>query len=205
MKNKLDKKFFDTHRVPELSAANIFYFSVNAALPDLFQQFDKLAKVKGLTVPDNSEERNVIASLNDPESIVNYMRKLKGIDSRHEMIEKVSQYAEATMPLILKRYLTSALDGYIEIAGRCFIKNDLQYTLDLRAHYYEIRSPYAKAVACLVFGMKGMNDECDFLYEEYEKMHSAYPKESYSDFPLLALHILKNLSNESENVREAIS
>lgn len=32
MKNKLDKKFFDTHRVPELSAANIFYFSVNAAL-----------------------------------------------------------------------------------------------------------------------------------------------------------------------------
>ena len=43
MKNKLDKKFFDTHRVPELSAANIFYFSVNAALPDLFQQFDKLA------------------------------------------------------------------------------------------------------------------------------------------------------------------
>ena len=76
MKNKLDKKFFDTHRVPELSAANIFYFSVNAALPDLFQQFDKLAKEKGITVPDNSDERNMIASMNDPESIVNYMRNI---------------------------------------------------------------------------------------------------------------------------------
>ena len=192
MKNKLDKKFFDTHRVPELSAANIFYFSVNDALPDLFQQFDKLAKEKGITVPDNSDERNLIASMTDPEGIVNYMRKINAIENRHEMIEKVSEYAETTMPLILKRYLTSALDGFIETAGRCFVKNDLQYVLELRKQYKEIRNPYAQAVACLVFGMKGMNDECDFLYDEYERMRSAYPKESYADFPLLALHVIKN-------------
>ena len=192
MKNKLDKRFFETHKVPELSAANIFYFSANDALPDLFQQFDIMAKEKGIMVPDNSNERKIIASMTDPESIVNYMRKLNTIENRHEMVEKVSEYAVATMPLILKRYLTSALDGFIETAGRCFIKNDFQYTLDLRAQYYDIRNPYAKAVACLVFGMKGMNDECDFLYEEYERMRSAYPKESYSDFPLLALHVIKN-------------
>ena len=192
MRYKLDKKFFETHKVPELSAANIFYFSVNAALPDLFQQFDKLAKVKGITVPDNSDERNMIASMNDPEIIVNYMRKLKAIENRHEMIEKVSEYAETTMPLILKRYLTSALDRFIETAGHCFIKNDLRYTLELRKRYKEIRNPYAKAVACLVFGMQGMDTECDFLYEEYEKMRSLYPNESYSDFPLLALHIIND-------------
>ena len=190
MKNKLDKKFFDTHKVPELSAANIFYFSVNAALPDLFQQFDKLAKVKGLTVPDNSDERNMIASMNDPEIIVNYMRKHKAIENRHEMIEKVSEYAETTMPLILKRYLTSALDGFIETAGRCFVKNDLRYVLELRKRYQEIRNPYAQAVACLVFGMKEMDQEGEFLLDEYEKMRNAYPEERYSDFPLLALHIL---------------
>ena len=192
MKNKLDKRFFETHKVPELSAANIFYFSANDALPDLFQQFDIMAKEKGIMVPDNSNERKIIASMTDPESIVNYMRKLNTIENRHEMVEKVSEYAVATMPLILKRYLTSALDGFIETAGRCFMKNDLQYTLDLRAQYYDIRNPYARAVACLVFGMKGMNNECDFLYEEYERMRSAYPKESYSDFPLLALHVIKN-------------
>ena len=131
----MDKKFFDTHKVPELSAANIFYFSLNAALPDLFQQFDKLAKEKGITVPDNSDERNMIASMNDPEIIVNYMRKLKAIENCHEMIQKVSEYAETTMPLILKRYLTSALDRFIETAGRCFVKNDLRYVLELRKRY----------------------------------------------------------------------
>ena len=175
MRYKLDKKFFETHKVPELSAANIFYFSVNAALPDLFQQFDKLAKVKGLTVPDNSDERNMIASMNDPEIIVNYMRKLKAIENRHEMIEKVSEYAETTMPLILKRYLTSALDSFIETAGRCFVKNDLRYVLELRKRYQEIRNPYAQAVACLVFGMKEMDQEGEFLLDEYEKMRNAYP------------------------------
>ena len=63
MKNKLDKRFFETHKVPELSAANIFYFSANDALPDLFQQFDIMAKEKGIMVPDNSNERKIIAWL----------------------------------------------------------------------------------------------------------------------------------------------
>ena len=173
-----------------MSAANIFYFSVNTALSDLFRQFDKMAKEKGIVVPDSSAEKNMIASMNDPESIVNYMRKLNAIENRHEIVEKVSEYAEATMPLILKRYLTSALDGFIETAGRCFVKNDLQYALELRKRYKEIRNPYAKAIACLVFGMKEMGDEVDFLYEEYESMHRSYPKESYADFPLLALHLI---------------
>ena len=76
MKNKLGKSFFDTHQVPELSAANFFHFSANGALPDLFQQFDKMAKENGIVTPDNSDERKNIASMTDPESIVNYMRKL---------------------------------------------------------------------------------------------------------------------------------
>ena len=65
MKYKLDKRFFDTHQVPELSAANFFHFSANDALPDLFQQFDRIAKEKGIAIPDNSDERKNIASITD--------------------------------------------------------------------------------------------------------------------------------------------
>lgn len=191
MKYKLNKKFFDTHKVSEESAANLFCFIATEDLPELFRQF---SEEKGITVPDHSDEKNMIASMTDPESIVDYMRKMNGIENNCEMVKKVSEYAEKTMPLILRRYLTTALDEFIEVAGCCFIKNDLQYTLDLRAHYREIRNPYAKAVACLVFGMMGMDDEWDFLYEEYEKMHSAYPEECYSDFPLLALHIINDFN-----------
>lgn len=190
MKYKLDKKFFDTHKVPQLSAANIFLFSENDAVPDLLRHFEKIAKEKGIAMPDGSDERTFIMSMTDPETIVDYMRKFKSIENRNEMIQKVSEYEEEAMPLVLKRYLTSALDNFIETAGHCFAKNDIKYTINLREKYNEIRNPYAKAVACLVFGIKGMDAECDFLFEEYEKMCKSYPKESFSDYPLLALHIL---------------
>lgn len=190
MKNKLDKRFFDKHQVPELSAANFLYFLVDDALPDLFRGFIKTAKKKGLEMPDDSDERNQIMSMNDPETIVSYMRRINAVSNRYVMVQKVSEYAETAMPLVLKRYLTSALDDFIEIAAHCFVKNDLSYTIRLRERYFEIRNPYAQAVACLVFAMHGMHTEVDFLLEEYERMCNQYPKESHSDFPLLALHIL---------------
>lgn len=190
MKYKLDKKFFYTHKVPQLSTANIFLFSENEAVPDLLRQFEKIATEKGIAMPDRSDERTFIMSMTNPETIVDYMRKFKSIENRDEMIQKVSEYAESTMPLVLKRYLTSALDNFIETSGHCFVKNDIKYAINLRQQYDEIRNPYAKAVACLVFGIKGMYTECDFLFEEYEKMRKLYPKEGFSDYPLLALHIL---------------
>ena len=101
MKNKLDKKFFDRHKISEPSAAKIFYFSINDTIPDLFQQFDRIAK-----------------------------------------------------------------------------------------KYNEIRNPYAKAVSCLVFGAVGMEEEVDFLLDEYTRKSKAYPGECYSDFPLLGLQLL---------------
>ena len=109
MKNKLDKKFFDTHRVPELSAANIFYFSVNAALPDLFQQFDKLAKVKGRTVPDNSDERNMIASMNELAKAMGY----KGISAKlSSTIEKMLEIG-ALEKVVVGAYVKLHIPGDI--------------------------------------------------------------------------------------------
>lgn len=196
MKNKLDKRFFDKHKVSELSAANIFFFCINDATPDIFRQFNKIAGEKGIAVPDCSAEREVIMSMTDPETIVNYMRKKGTISNRFELVQKVSECADATMPLVLKRYLTSALDNYIETAAHCFIKNDICYTIELRKKYNEIRNPYARAVACLVFAVNGMDDEVDFLFGEYERMTKAYTGESYADFPLLGLQLLFERRNK---------
>ena len=196
MNYKLSKKFFEKHKISKLSAANIFYFSANDTLPDLFQQFDKISKEKGLHVPDYSNEREVISAMTDPEIIVNYMRKNNAIANRFVMVQKVLEYEDTTMPLVLMRYLTSALDNYIEIAAHCFLKNDVRYTIELRKKYSEIRNPYAKAVACLVFAMRGMDEEIDFLFEEFEKMSKLYPNENYADFPLLGLQLLFERSNE---------
>ena len=118
---------------------------------------------------------------------------LRHFEDTEKVIHLMYEHRDDVLMLLTKSQGSSyegVLDSFIETAGRCFVKNDLRYVLELRKRYKEIRNPYAQAVACLVFGMKGMDAECDFLYEEYKKMRNAYPGESYSDFPLLALHIL---------------
>lgn len=187
---KFDKKFFATHEISKYSAANIYFYCIDYSLDEIFDSFEQTAKEKGFNIPDRSEELSEIQSLTDPLAIVNYMRTLTAMPNRNALVEKVKEYSDSTMPLIINRYMTSGLDHFIEIAGHCFIKNDAQYLSELKKRYPEIRNPYAKAVACLVFSMRGIECDGEFLYGEYLKFQRMYPDESYEDFPLLGLHIL---------------
>ncbi len=191
---KMNKDFFNKNKVPAYSAANLFCFSTDMLDSDAFEQFESEAIEKGVPLIDRSEELQCISELSSSEEIVNYMRKLKSIANAPQIISKALVYEDETMPLILKRYLTNAVDIFIETAGKCFVKADINYVHRLRKQYNNIRNPYAKAVACLVFGIKEMYEESDFLFQEYVKMRTEYPNESFSDFPLLALHILHDKS-----------
>lgn len=189
---EFNKEFFETHEVPKYSAANIFYFSADDMIPDLFDRFDEICKEKGMKVPNRYPEIAEITALSDPIAIVNYMRTLKAMPNREALVRKIKEYAETTMPLIIKRYLSSGLDEFIEIAAMSFIKNDVKYLHELKKCYPNIRSPYAKAVVCLVFAMQDIETDGEFLYQEYQKFQRMYPKEDYADFPLLGLHIIYN-------------
>ena len=185
-----DKKFFTTHDIPKYSVANVYYYSVSDYLSGMSEIFLKEAKEKGITLPDYSKEENEINKLTDPLEIVNYIRKINAMANRDVIVQKVTEYADSTMPLILKRYLTSGLDEYIEISGHCFLKNDLKYLAELKSRYEEIRNPYAKAIACLIFAMSDLDTDTIFLYQEYLKFRRMYPNEEYEHFPLLGLHLL---------------
>lgn len=189
---QLSKDFFNKNEVPAYSAANLFRFSVDILNTDIFDRFSEEAVKKGIDIVDGSEELQYIEKLSSADEIVNYMRKIKSIANAPHMISKVLVCEDEAMPLVLKRYLTNAMDAFIEIAGKCFVKADIDYVRRLRNQYNDIRNPYAKAVACLVFGLKKMYEESDFLYQEYVKMKTNYPNEGFADFPLLALHILHN-------------
>ena len=58
--------------------------------------------------------------------------------------------------------------------------------------FKDIRNPYAKAHACIVFGMKNMQEKVDFLLEEYQKFSRLYPNESFEQGPLLAIYLIYN-------------
>lgn len=187
---KLNKDFFNKNQISPYSAANLFYFSTQLFESDVFEQFETMAIDKGLPITDRSAELKYIAELSSPEEIVNYMRKIKSIANVPQIIEKALAYEAEAMPLVLKKYLTNGTDIFIETAGKAFVKADVKYAHSLRSQYADIRNYYARAVACLVFGIKEMHEEKEFLYQEYLKMKAEYPKENFSDFPLLALQLL---------------
>ncbi len=94
------------------------------------------------------------------------------------------------MPLVLRRYRTCALDQFIDAATIVFSVGEKKYAQMLREIYRDIRYPYARACACLVFGMQGMEEEIPFLLSEYRHFQQAYPKETFDQHPLLALYLL---------------
>ncbi len=190
----LPNGFFKDNPLERLSAAIIQHFT----LTDLMEggSFQNLtSEIAQKTISEDrllriETERANIEQTTEAAALVEIARKGCDIFNQDFLNAKLLEHAEQTFPLLLRRYRTCALDGFIEIAVRAFYTGDMRYTQLLREMYSEIRSPYAKACACLVFGMKGMKEEIPFLYGEFLRFQAEYPDESFEQHPLLALYIL---------------
>lgn len=135
------------------------------------------------------QERQRIEETEDPAALVEFMRKGHDIFNQKLLCEKVLRCHEQAMPLLLKRYRTCALDQFIEAAMFVLATGEKGHVQVLRDMYADIRDPYARACACLVFGMQGMED-IPFLLHEYEGFQKDHPEEPYAQYPLLALYLL---------------
>ena len=75
-----------------------------------------------------------------------------------------------------------------------FKKNPLNPTSAYNIACYlldpDIRDPYARSMACVVFGMHDCEEMIPMLLREYERFRKDYPDEEYEQGPLLALYQL---------------
>lgn len=67
---------------------------------------------------------------------------------------------------------------------------DMKYVEQLYDMFHEIRSPYARSGACIVFGVKQRIDYTPLLLEQYKMIYQECPDESYAQGPLLALYLI---------------
>jgi len=189
----LPNSFFKTNPLMEYSAAMISHFTITARKSGKIDQmiYDVASEVFDETRRDEiSQDRQRIEQTDDPAELVVIMRSGHDIMNRGLLCSKILTLHEQTMPLILRRYRTCALDGFIEAAAEVFVMGEKEYAQRLREMYKDIRCPFAQASACLVFGMQGMEDEIPFLLSEYERFQRNFPDESFDQYPLLALYIL---------------
>ena len=95
------------------------------------------------------QERQHIEETKDPAALVEFMRKGHDIFNQNLLCEKILQDQEQTMPLLLKRYRTCALDQFIDAATAVLATGEKKYAQQLRDIYADIRDPFAVPAWCL--------------------------------------------------------
>ncbi len=190
---RLSNSFFRGNPLKKLSAATLMHFSITTRMSDKLEQLINDGAVPELEASRKEkiqQERQRIEQTDDPAALVEIMRKGHDILNQRLLCDKINANHEQTMPLVLRRYRTCALDQFIDSAAVTLALGEKKYTKMLREMYGDIRCPYARACACLVFGIQGMEEEIPFLLGEYQHFQQAYPKETFDQHPLLALYLL---------------
>lgn len=192
-KEMLPKRFFKDNPIEELSAANLCHFKMMLARKAEAQQMIEDKVSMGIT-PERrasiAEEKKTIAALSTGEEVVTFMRKKSEGVNQNLLCQKALSMQEQTIPLILRRYCTTHQDKFVDTAVQILAQAEKCYAEALLEMYPGIRDPYAKSMACLVFGVQHLEQAAPLLYEEYERMKREYTQESLCQGPLLGLYVL---------------
>ena len=189
----LPKNFFRDNPLDEMSTARLADFSIRTVLKDdLNNELGKILQpvLSESRVRDIQESQATLDGLETAEELIMYMRKGAESLTYPTLCRKALAIQDKIMPLIIRRYLTTAQTCFIEAAVRIFGNADRKYTEELLKEYGNIRNPYAQANACLLFGEFKMKETVPLLLSEYAKFRRNYPGESYAQCPLFALHII---------------
>jgi len=192
-KIEIPHHFWKQNPLQKISTAQISYLSMT-----IFSADELNEKISEIIDPRLSPDRRAIIetelreieALDNGESVVKFMRREYDIVNRNALCKKALEMQDDVMPLVLRRYRTSAQTGFIETAALIFAHCDARYEIELRKAYSDIRDPYARSTASLSLAVQADEEAIPLLMREYERLRKEYPEESYDQGPLLALYSL---------------
>lgn len=189
----LPKNFFKKNPLNPTSVYNIACFTLEPDFEDnMFKSLAETEEKTGNTslLDQIDEEEGQIEALSDAEAIVKCMRQKIHPLNRSVLMDKALSMWEETLPLILRRFRTSSQTEFIETAFHVLAEADDSVIEPLKELYPDIRNPYARSMACVVFGLHDREEMIPMLLKEYEQFQKDYPEEEYEQGPLLALYQL---------------
>lgn len=190
---QLPDSFFEEHPVEQMSSAMMTHLRIEIKNDEeMDAEFNEsmLAEVTPQGLQEVEREKAVIAAITDPEEPVRMMRQGFQPVNVRPLCLKIREMQEQTMPILLRRYLTSSQDIFLDVAAIAFTFVDEKWIRQLREAYPQIRDPYARANACLLFAEAEMEEEIPFLVQEYDNLSRECPDKDYGQYPLLGLNFL---------------
>ena len=190
----LSPKFFRDNEYSEHSAQRFIY---SLLLDDWLTQAAIEAFLEGSDISDErlkniEDEKTMIASLHEPEKILDLMRKNLDVMNRPLLIDKALEYESEILPPAVDKLIRNTHDIYIENAIQLLSKSRENYCMLLKERFDEIRCPYVKSLVCLILGLRGDEEIIPWMIDKFYEMEKHYPDEDYDQGPLLALHELNS-------------
>ncbi|WP_414732923.1 hypothetical protein [Acetobacterium carbinolicum] len=136
------------------------------------------------------QENELIKSEQSPEAIFQLFRKKIDMMNRVELMNKALAFEEVILPMVIEKLMRSNHHIFIENAIRFLAKSQRNSSPLLQEKYFEIRSPYAQSLICLIIGLRGEEDIASWMLDRFFEMKKLYPSETYAEGPLIALHEL---------------
>ncbi|NLV47179.1 MAG: hypothetical protein GXY22_00780 [Clostridiaceae bacterium] len=192
-KSLLTKKFFRDNPIEELSTQRFVYsILTHNGIEELANEYvleyadlgaERLERIK--------KEREQIQSEQDPDELLNLLRKNLELNNRVDLVKRVLEFEEELVPKVVEKLVRSDNDNFIDNAMRLLARSEQDYSPLLYKRFNEIRRPYVQSMVCLILGIRGGEEIIPWMINQYQEMKRLYPDETYNQGPLLALHELK--------------
>ena len=197
MTEKEWNKYLKKHPFKNVSFVTLLDYQIDILKSDEATQIMTDA-IKARLAPgrllDENNMTEAIAGLTTSDEFMRLMRRAVSPEQLRLLLLKAGEIQEDVGPMIVKRYLTSVQDEYIENAAKILACSDKCYTQMLLEQYNAIRFPYAQSVACYLFGYKKLTQSEALLLREYDRFKSHWPQKSFEQGPLWGLSYLMEAS-----------
>jgi hypothetical protein len=175
--------FFKLNKVHPVSAPLILYNLL--LVPDAEKvalEISKKYKIRG------ENEKSKIMKCNNPEDLFKIIINTPDNINQILLIDRLLEYKEKTIPLVLNELKTTSDDLFVDIAIKTLYKSKINVSNDLIyiiSHYQKIA--YVVSQLCMLLGFYDNSSAIKILWDYYHYFKENFVRETYSDGPLLGL------------------
>lgn len=176
--------FFKLNKVRPYSAPFILFNLLH------IPKSDKLALeiAKKYTRRAKEDEESRIIKSNGPENLFKIAVNTKDNINQLLLVDKLLEYKDKTIPLIVNELKTTSDDLFIDLAIKTLYKSQIDYSnelIDIIFHFQ--KNCYVISQLCMLLGFYNNKIILKTLWDYYHYFKINYPDETYSDGPLLGL------------------
>jgi len=185
---QVDESFFQQNPIRQLSAQRMIYSDVmDPWVEPMISHWVRQTLSRG------EEEERKINATDDPVELIAILKARPDRLHHHLLIGKILERGQVAIPLLIEELPQAQEDCFIELAARILGGSPMNCTYEIeRLIQSTPLDAYLLSLLCLVLGIIGGPEALKLLWDRFHFFKEKYPKENYSQGPLLGLWELRD-------------